>query len=353
VIVVPSIAVVVPCRNEARHLATLLDAVAAQTRRPDDVIIVDDGSTDGSADVARRWADERHVPVRVIRGPGRGPAGAVNAGIVATTADIIVRLDGHSVPERSYVDCCLKALMGADAATGEHAVPLGVVGGVWNVAPGAGTGMAHAIAAVVSHPIGSGGARYRHPDRAGAGPQVVETVPFGAFRRDVWTQLGGFDESLEVNEDFDFNYRARRAGYAVVLDPAIRATYFARPTVATLARQYFRYGFWKRQMLAKDARAIHWRQIPPVLLVPWLLASGVIGLVWPGLWTAAAAGIYPSLVLAGGTHVAATRRVNPLAAVAAAATVHCSWSAGFWAAVFTRPSARSRARSRTSPPPDR
>lgn len=350
---VPSIAVVVPCRNEARHLAALLDALAAQTRRPDEVIIVDDGSTDGSADVARRWADERHEPVRVVRGPGQGPAGAVNAGIVATTADIIVRLDGHSVPERSYLDCCLKALSGAVAVTGEDAAPVGVVGGVWNVAPGAGTGMGHAIAAVVSHPIGSGGARYRHPDLAGSGPRVVETVPFGAFRRDVWKQLGGFDESLEVNEDFDFNYRARRAGYAVVLDPSIRALYVARPTVGTLARQYFRYGFWKRQMLAKDARALHWRQVPPVLLVPWLLASSVIGLVWPGPWTATAAGFYPCVVLAGGAHVATTRRVNAMAAVAAAATVHLSWSAGFWAAVFTRPFARSRARSRSSPPLDR
>jgi succinoglycan biosynthesis protein ExoA len=348
----PSVAVVVPCRNEARHLEALLDALSVQTRRPDDVVVVDDGSTDGSADVARLWAEQRGEPVRVVRGPSTGPAGAVNAGIVATTADIIVRLDGHSIPDGAYLASCLNALTGSAALTQDDAVPVGVVGGVWTVAPGAGTGTARAIAAVVSHPLGSGGAQYRHPDTVG-GPRGVETVPFGAFRRAVWEQLGGFDELLAVNEDFDFNYRARRAGYAVILDPSIRATYVARPTVVTLARQYFRYGFWKRQMLAKDARALHWRQIPPVFLVPWLIASSVAGLVWPGLWTATAVGLYPCVVFAGGVCVAAVRKVNPLAAMAAVATVHLSWSVGFWIAVFTRASARSRARSRTSSRPDR
>ncbi len=94
----------------------------------------------------------------------------------------------------------------------------GIVGGTWQIAPGAPTRTAHALAAVVAHALGSGGVAYRHPEGA---EQItrVDTVPFGCFRRSLWVELGGFDERLLGNQDYDFNYRARRAGHDVPLDP--------------------------------------------------------------------------------------------------------------------------------------
>jgi len=287
--------------------------------------VVDDGSTDGSADVVRRWSSTNaHPPVRVVAGSGRGPGPAMNTGILATSADVIVRLDGHSVPVADYVERSIAGL--ADAA-------VGVVGGGWQVRPGAPTAVARAIAAVVSHPLGSGGALYRHQDSPGKITVRVETVPFGTFRRELWERLGGFDESLSANQDFDFNYRARRAGFDVIFDRRISATYVARPTLAVLGRQYFRYGYWKRQMLRKDARALHWRQVPPMLLLPWLTATSAMALIRPSLLSGLLAGLYPALLLVGASLVA-TRGASAPAAVAALATVHVSWSAGFWRGVL-------------------
>jgi len=392
-IVNPTVAVVVPCHNEAAHIGPLLDALAGQTRVPDHIIIVNDASTDATVEVVRAWAGARpDVPVRVVEGPGRGPGPAMNVGIRATDADIIMRMDGHAIPARDYLALSVAALRATASAecgvrsadsdrhavvrsadSDRHAVvrsaecevrtegthsalrtqhdvcvsgpydecisephferSSGVVGGVWHVAPGADTGVARAIAAVVSHPLGSGGAAYRHADATGPERLSVETVPFGTFPKALWEQLGGFDESLAANQDFDFNYRARKAGCDVVLDRRVQATYFARPTLAALWRQYSRYGFWKTQMLRKDPRAFHLRQLPPVLVAPWLILSALTAFIWPGALTMAAVALYPLALLAGALHVGVTRRVNPFAAAMAIATVHVAWSVGFWKGV--------------------
>jgi len=203
--------------------------------------------------------------------------------------------------------------------------------------------MAGAIAAVVSHPVGSGGVAYRHADRPGPPQEPVDTVPFGAFRRELWQRLGGYDEALEANQDYDFNYRARRLGLQVLLERHVVATYSARPTLRTLWRQYSRYGFWKARMLRKDPRAVTLRQIPPMLLLPWLVATSAVvaastaaGLTpQQSMLARAAFAAYPSLILAVGLHAGITRRVLPLSAASAFATVHVAWSLGIWRGILS------------------
>jgi succinoglycan biosynthesis protein ExoA len=168
--------------------------------------------------------------------------------------------------------------------------------------------------------------------------QRVDTVPFGCFRRSRWHELGGFDEELISNQDYDFNHRVRRAGYQVLLNPNMECVYRSRPTLDALARQYYRYGFWKRQMLRKSPGALRWRQVPPVLVLPWLAVTGILTAVSGHVFVISAAAAYPLVVLAGALGVAGKLRdatAVPLAA-AAIATVHLSWSAGFWRALLGR-----------------
>jgi glycosyltransferase involved in cell wall biosynthesis len=323
-----TVAVVVPCRNEATTIERLLDGIAVQTRPPDEVIIVDDRSTDSTAAVVNAWTAANHARrIKIISGTGRGVAAAMNTGISSATSATIVRFDGHSVPQADYIERALTTL--ADAGRG-------IVGGVWVIEPGDDSPTARAIAAVVSHPLGSGGARYRTAStRTGNGPVAVETVPFGVYPRRLWEELGGFDESLIANEDFDFCFRARRAGAAVVLDSRIGSIYRARPTLRQLARQYHRYGFWKAQMLRKDASAWHWRQGPPVAVIPWLLITAAWAIGRPSVASVGALFLYPVCVVAGAAQIAVGRRDSRLLPAAAAAffTAHLSWSSGFWRAL--------------------
>lgn len=351
-----TVGVVIPCRNEAHWIAEVLDALAAQDRRPDDVVVVDDRSTDRTANVVEEWSRSPRVQgsegppqmrVRVVAGPERGVAAAVNAGIAALSTDVIVRLDGHCRPADDYVRRTVALATRPD---------VGVAGGAWTIKPSAATTEAEAIAIAVEHPFGSGGAAYRRASRvapgsegpglhqeekrssgpSGPGTQSVDTVPFGCFRRALWEELGGLDERLWSNEDYDFNFRVRRRGLKVMLDRTIRCTYYARPTLATLSRQYGRYGWWKARMLVHHPASIRWRQLVPAMLIPGLLvcAMGLMlrdQLLWPVLLMA-----YPLIVVAGAVEAAATRRNWPAVVWIAAAffTVQMMWSAGFWASLL-------------------
>lgn len=320
-----TVGVVIPCRNEVRWLRELLEAIATQDCRPQEVVVVDDGSSDGTAGIVSEWS-RRDSSVRLIAGPRRGIAAAVNAGVAALSTDVIVRFDGHCHPSRDYITRAVAAVRQPD---------VGVVGGVWVIEPGGRSLEAQAIAIAGAHPLGSGGARYR--SAAGDEQLDVDTVPFGCFRRSLWKEIGGFDERLRSNEDYDFNFRVRQRGLRVVLDPAMRCTYYARSTIVELARQYGRYGWWKARMLTDHPQSIRWRQLLPALLVPLLIVASVGALVgrtdvWGRLLAA-----YPVGVIAGALHAAATRdRWTALGWLAGSfVTIHLAWSLGFWASLMS------------------
>lgn len=330
------ISVVIPCRNEAPYIAGTLDAVRAQDCAIDEVIIVDGGSVDGTMDVVREYG-ARHpdFPMRVVTADGANIPAALNAGISASRSDVIVRMDSHSRPASDYIRHALRALDETDAA---------VVGGVWQILPGGPGSVAAAIAKAVAHPMGAGDAAYRLGASGGIERRQVDTVPFGGFRRSHWEKIGGYNEQLLVNEDYEFNYRTRQAGGSVVIDTAIRSEYFARPTLAALARQYFRYGWWKGRMLRQHPRSIRIRQAVPALFLPVWLLLGVAAALFPVVRPVSAAllAAYVVALTMAGIHAAAGRWRLVIPAAAAFLTIHSAWSAGISSFFLTGASAIAR-----------
>jgi GT2 family glycosyltransferase len=175
---------------------------------------------------------------------------------------------------------------------------------------------------------------YRLQAREGA----VDTVPFGSFRRILIDRIGFFDETLLANEDYEFNARVRTAGGVVWLDPTIRSAYFSRSTLAQLAGQYWRYGFWKWRMLRRYPRTLRWRQALPPLFVTSLIGLTVLSLwIVPARFLLAAQILLYLLALGlAGLKLAIEKR-KPLLALGlplAIATMHIAWGAGFiWSAI--------------------
>ena len=111
------VVVVIPCLDDAGFLATCLEALAHQTRRPDEVVVVDNGSTDGSQQVARRAG----VTLAHEKRRGIWPAASRGYDIAARTADVIARMDADSVPPVDWVEHVAAAFErepGLDALTG-------------------------------------------------------------------------------------------------------------------------------------------------------------------------------------------------------------------------------------------
>jgi glycosyltransferase involved in cell wall biosynthesis len=324
----PLVSIIVPCYNEQATIHLLLNAICAQTVPSQDleVIIADGLSTDRTREAVAAFQQAHpNLSVRMVDNPRRNIPAALNRALDAAKGEYIVRLDAHSVPAPDYVERCLESLR---AGVAEN------VGGVWEIQPRSSGRMQQAIAIAAAHPMGVGDARYRYTSR----PGYVDTVPFGAFRRDVFDRYGQFDESLLSNEDYEFNARLRKSGGKIWLDPRVRSTYFARSNLQDLARQYLRYGYWKWRMLRRYPKTLRWRQALPPLFVLGL-AFLLAGALWWSLarWLLLAVlGLY-GLALAAGSLPAARRHRDPgliLAVPLAIAAMHLSWGAGFlWSMV--------------------
>ncbi|PKN93498.1 MAG: glycosyltransferase family 2 protein [Chloroflexi bacterium HGW-Chloroflexi-6] len=324
----PTVSLIVPCYNEEKRIRNLLDALFAQTYplQQMDVTIADGASQDGTRRVIADFEREHpQLAIRVVDNRAQTIPAALNRAIEASTGEIIVRLDAHSAPYPEYVEKSVEALL-ADQAEN--------VGGVWEIQPGADGWLAAAIAVAAAHPLGVGDALYRHARQAA----YVDTVPFGAFRRVLLDKIGKFDESLLTNEDYEFNARVRQSGGRVWLNPQIRSVYYARATLGALARQYWRYGLWKWQMLKRYPATLRWRQALPPLFVLTVLVSLVLAAFLPlfGWLLAFILSAYFGILLAAGAFKAT--RVNKISLVlglpSAIATMHFSWGLGFLWSIF-------------------
>jgi len=266
------ISLIIPCYNEQASIGLLLEAIHRQTYRLDkiEIIVADGMSDDGTRDVIAAFAETHPLPhIRVIDNTKRIIPAAINQAIFAAQGEIIIRLDAHSIPAKDYIEQCQVALEETGAAN---------VGGRWEIEPGGKGWAARGIAAATSHLLGAGGARYRIGGQAGE----VETVPFGAFKRDWLNKVGPFDETLLTNEDYEYNVRIRQAGGIVWFDPSIQSVYLARSSFAELARQYSRYGYWKAQMLRRYPGTLLPRQAIPPLFVLTLVILSIASLLLPG-----------------------------------------------------------------------
>ena len=171
----PSVSIIIPCYNEEKTIQTLLDAILAQSypREQMEVIIADGISEDDTRSKIASYQDmHTDLDLKLIDNPVKIIPAGLNAAIDKANGEIIIRMDAHSAPNPDYVSLSVDALI---AGKGDN------VGGVWDIQPGAESWVAASIAAAAAHPLGVGDALYRHATQA----QVVDTVPFGSFRREL------------------------------------------------------------------------------------------------------------------------------------------------------------------------
>lgn len=326
----PFVSIIVPCYNEEATIRHLLEAVFAQTypREYLELVISDGLSTDRTRDVIAAFQKEHaDLSVRVVDNKVKTIPSGLNQAIRESRGEIIVRLDAHSMPIPEYVERCVAA---HQSGKGEN------VGGVWEIRPGAETWIAESISFAAAHPLGVGDAMYRLNAKAGA----VDTVPFGSFRRALIEKIGTFDETLLSNEDYEFNTRVRESGGVVWLDPSIRSVYFSRSTLGKLATQYWRYGYWKLQMLRRYPHTLRWRQALPPMFVLSLFSLIVLSLwIVPARYLLAAQVFVYFLVLSlAGLKLAINKRKGFLfwGLPFAIFTMHFSWGAGFlWSGILS------------------
>jgi cellulose synthase/poly-beta-1,6-N-acetylglucosamine synthase-like glycosyltransferase len=287
-------------------------------------------STDATRQVVEEFAKQHpDLAVSLVENPNRNIPTALNLGVKAAKGDIIARMDAHATPSQGYVRRCVEVLSQDNA---------GVVGMPCHVRAGADTLLARVIAKAVSHPFGIGDAKYRLQSGK-LQQEVVDTVAFACFRKSLWQQLGGFNESLLTNEDYDFNYRVRSSGRQVILDRSGHCDYFARTSLKALGSQYSRYGNWKARMLRLHPSSLKLRH----LVAPGFVLSNVLLLAASFFWApalllfAVELGFYFGVALACSVQITRANRggfgmflLLPITFL----TIHLSWGASFLIGMF-------------------
>lgn len=298
----PRVSVVIPARQERAHIETCVRSIVAQQLEGElEVLVVDESSPDGTAELARA------AGATVLQNPGRGIPAALNHGLACARGEVLVRFDAHAEMPPGYVAACLRALAEEDRAWN--------VGG-WREARGVGP-WGRATGELLSSPLGVGNARIWRRPAPGESRREVETVPLGCFPTERLREVGGWREDLLANEDFELNHRLRERGGRVVFDPAIWSIYRPRETFRSLARQYWNYGRWKAVVVRDEPDSLRLRQLAPPALALSLVAAPVLP---PAR---AAAGAY-ALLLAG----VSARSREGWHAGATLAAMHLSWAAG-------------------------
>jgi succinoglycan biosynthesis protein ExoA len=310
----PFVSVVIPMRNEGKHIAQCVDSVLAQDYPADryEIIVVDGDSDDDSRTVLDRYGQR----IRVLRNPARIVPTALNIGIRAARGEIIARVDAHTTLAPDYLRKGVETLLrtGADNVGG----PMRTAGG----AP-----VAEAIARAMDSPFGIG-AYFHFADR----DREVDTVYMGMWPRRTFEQVGLFDEELVRNQDDEFNYRIRKHGGTVYLSVAMRSSYQNRQSYRALARQFFEYGKWKVRVLQKHPRQMSWRHFVPPLFLLAVTSGALIGFWYRPIGVAALAllGTYALSVLAAAARVARRHGWSLWLRVAWAFVImHWSWGSGF------------------------
>jgi cellulose synthase/poly-beta-1,6-N-acetylglucosamine synthase-like glycosyltransferase len=337
----PVVTVIVPARDEEGSIARCLASVLAQDEPRLQVIVVDGGSTDATAAIVDEIA-ARDPRVELIHHGIASIPGSLNAALAATVARWVVRVDAHSAVPPGYVAALMDHL-----ETGRW----GGVGGRKDAV--AETAAGRAIAAALSSRFGVGNSVYHY----GTHRRTVDHVPFGAYPTETLRELGGWDERLVANEDYELDYRLRRAGHELLFDPELRIAWRCRDTIGELFRQYVRYGRGKADVAALHPTSLQPRHLAPPAVLILLVAAGTVSVVSPLAGLAIAAPYAVALAAA----VAVTARKVPAAKEkamlpAAFVAMHVGWGIGFVrgvAAVLTgrgprrRPATRAADRART------
>tara|TARA_Y100000996_G_scaffold148886_1_gene114662 strand:+ start:4583 stop:5623 length:1041 start_codon:yes stop_codon:yes gene_type:complete len=258
-----NVTIIVPIKNEVKFIKNTINSILNQniTKHNIQIIISDGMSTDGTRGIVKEFQKE-HESIILIDNVDQVVPNGFNKALNFAKGDIIIRVDGHSILNPDFVENCVKVLMSTDADC---------AGGPTKHISKSYMGIN--IAAAQTSLFGAGGASFRTGVTVG---KYVNTLAFGAYKRNVFIENGAYDEELIRNQDEELNYRLINNGGKIWIDPSIKSTYYVRNSMKNLFRQYFQYGFYKVRVIQKIKKLISWRHLIPAVFVTLAISSALM-----------------------------------------------------------------------------
>jgi succinoglycan biosynthesis protein ExoA len=312
----PCVTLIVPIRNEEASIGDCLDALVNQSFRDLEILVIDGMSNDRTVAIVEEFM-AKDARIRLVVNEKRLTQIALNVGLAQARGTFLVRVDGHSLAAPDYVERIVDHLKSEEFAG---------VGGT-KLAVGGESVMSQVIASALSSRFGVGGSIYHYAQETA----WVDHIPFGAYRVDLLRRLGGWDESLLANEDFELDYRIRRSGGRLLLDPKIRVYWKTSQTLRDLSRQYQRYGRGKAAVARIHPDSLKLRHMFPAAVFLTILGSVITVVIlekpWPLLFNLP----YGAFLVAalGDRALRKSAGRSPWMVPAVLVTMEMSWAWGF------------------------
>lgn len=237
---------VIPVHNGERTLERALEAVLGQDHEgPVEVLVVDDRSRDASREILDRHA--RDGRIRVLEGPGRGAAAALNHGIRSARHELIAQVDQDVVLRPDWTRRLVAALGREDQAAAQGWYETDPEGSIW--ARVMGRDLEQRYARLAKSAI----------DHACTGNSI--------YRRSALDRVGGFDESLGYGYDVDLSYRLGSEGYSLVFCREARSVHLWREGLVAYLRQQYGVGYGRLDLIAKHPRRVLGDDVAPARMI--------------------------------------------------------------------------------------
>ena len=221
------VSIIIPVFNEKNYIKDCMKSVLSFDLQNEikEIFLIDGGSNDGTIDIILNFklSDPR---IHYLKNKKKYQSFALNKGIKFSKGKYIMRLDAHSIYPKNYLERCLSVIQSTDADN---------VGGVFISKLKTKTYQEKIVQAITTHKFGVGNSNFRIKHSSG----YARTVPFGFFKREVFDEIGLFNENLIRNQDFELNSRMIKNGLKIWLDSSIKVYYYNQTSFFNFLRKQF------------------------------------------------------------------------------------------------------------------
>jgi len=286
------ISVIIPCRNEEKHIGKCLDSLLVQDYSKDNLefLIVDGASEDKTKEIVKTYVN-KYPFIRLLDNLKKFTSFGLNIGIKEAKGEIIIRADAHTEYPKNYISRCVEELL---KYSEEEKV--GNVGGIVSLPEMEGfeeikkrfetsnpgkkynINIAKAIATCLSHPFGAA-SQFRLGAKE---PRFVDTVFGGCYKKEVFKEIGFFNENLIRSQDLEFNLRLKRAGWKIRLIPDITFKYYPKSSFWDFFKHNIDDGVWAIYPIKFTKKPFQLRHYIPLLFVLSLIIFFILALSF--LW---------------------------------------------------------------------
>lgn len=273
----PKVSIIIPILNEEKYIGVCLDSILRSDYPQNnlEILLVDGMSSDDTRSIIKKY-QKQYAHIQLFDNLKKVVPVAMNIGIAHAKGDYIVRLDAHAKYPENYISSLLEWSVKLNADN---------VGAVCETGLKSNTYVAKAIQFVMSDKFGVGNSLFR---LGVTEPLEVDTVPFGFYKKEVFSDIGMYDERLTRVQDLEFNKRLKKNNGKIFLVPDVKCIYYPNEDLLSFLKNRFQTGRWVvlAAYFTNNIKNISIRHLVPLFFSLTIILGLLLGIFSEMYWYA-------------------------------------------------------------------